>query len=88
MASLTQAELEARINSIMCELFELEPQQLHPDAELFSELELDSLDAIDLVIHFQREFKVKLENKELQEIRRLSDIYALVSKHYDRHSGS
>lgn len=84
MEQLTHDQLRQRVNQIMCQLFEFEPAELSPEKNLFSDLDLDSLDAIDLVISFQREFKFKPENSELQQIRHVSDIHELVIRHYDR----
>ena len=85
---LTQQQLVTRVNEIMCQLFELEASDLKPEAGLFTDLELDSLDAIDLVISFQREFKINPDNAELQQIRTLQNVYDLVFKYYDLHAKS
>src|SRR5205823_4856157 len=73
--------IEQRVNEIFCTLFEVKAGDLKPEANLFKDLGLDSLDAIDLVISFQREFKIKPENRELQGIRTLNDVYRLVHRY-------
>jgi acyl carrier protein len=80
---MTTPELHARVNNIFLSLFEVEEARLKPEANLFADLGLDSLDAIDLVISFQREFKIKPENKELQAIRTLDDVYQLVRRYHE-----
>lgn len=76
--------LQSRVNEIFLNLFEVEEAQLKPEANLFADLGLDSLDAIDLVISFQREFKIKPENSELQAIRTLDDVYQLVHRYHEK----
>lgn len=76
--------LQGRVNEIFLNLFEVEETQLKPEANLFADLGLDSLDAIDLVISFQREFKIKPENSELQAIRTLDDVYRLVHRYHEK----
>lgn len=82
--TLPQPALQTRVNEIFLNLFEVEAAQLKPEANLFADLGLDSLDAIDLVISFQREFKIKPENSELQAIRTLDDVYQLVHRYHDK----
>ena len=76
-------EIQGKVNAILCDLFELEEKQIQPEAKLFQELGLDSLDAIDLVIAFQQEFRIHPENSELQSIRTVNDVYGLVAKYYE-----
>jgi len=84
MTSLSPDELLARVNTIFVELFEIKPEKLTPDAQLFSDLNLDSLDAIDLVVSFERQFGIRPPHAEIREIRTLADVHALVSKYYDK----
>lgn len=74
----------SKINATMMELFELPADKLTPEAHLFADLGLDSLDAIDLIMKFQTEFGMTLSNQEMQSIRTMSDVYALVKKATDQ----
>lgn len=67
----------------MAEEFELDPDQLKPEAHLFDDLELDSLDIVDLVVVLESEFQFKIrEEQKIREIRTLGDIYNfVVEKH-------
>jgi len=73
--------VKTRINQIFVRKFELKMEDLSSEKHLFTDLGLDSLDAIDLVIAFQNEFKIKPTNNELQAIRTLDDVYKLVAKY-------
>ena len=65
--------------SVFVEDFELELQQLVPDANLFTELGLDSLDVVDLVVALQKKFGVSIrDNERIREVRTLSDLYDLL----------
>lgn len=79
---MNSTELNQRVDGIFVSLFELEQSQLSGDKNLFSDLGLDSLDTIDLVISFHKEFGIKPPNDELQHIQTLSDVYALVEKYH------
>ena len=70
-----------RVNQIFIELFELKESDLTADKRLFDDLGLDSLDAIDMVIRFQKEFHVKPSNQEIRNLETLGDIYGLIDRY-------
>ena len=77
--SLTDDDIFERIKSIFIEEFELEPEQLGPDATLFDDLELDSLDAVDMVVALEKEFGVKLKDEEsIRSVRTMNDLHQLL----------
>jgi acyl carrier protein len=75
--------IKAKVDQIFVSKFELATEDLSEEKNLFVDLGLDSLDAIDMVIAFQNEFKIKPTNMELQAIRTLQDVYLLVAKYAD-----
>ncbi|MCX6130398.1 MAG: acyl carrier protein [Proteobacteria bacterium] len=81
----TSEALIQNVNRILIELFELEAADLKPERQFFQDLGLDSLDAIDLVIRFQKEFNMRPSNQEMQSIRTLDDVYKLVEKYANDH---
>jgi len=67
------------VNEVFLEDFEMEPAQLVPEAHLFTELGLDSLDVVDLVVALQKKFDVSIRDDErIREIRTLDDLYGLI----------
>ena len=61
---MTEEEIYKRIQTVFVDEFELEADQLTPDATIFDELELDSLDAVDMVVALEKEFGVKVKDEE------------------------
>jgi Acyl carrier protein len=69
------------INKIFVDKFELDPEDLTPEKKIFEDLELDSLDIVDLITGLQHTFQIPLrDNKDLLQIRTLQDVYDLVEK--------
>ncbi|MBR4416043.1 MAG: hypothetical protein IKZ84_05145 [Victivallales bacterium] len=69
------------INKIFVDKFELDPADLTPEKKIFEDLELDSLDIVDLITGLQHTFQIPLrDNKDLLQIRTLQDVYDLVEK--------
>lgn len=82
---MSDEEIFLRIQNVMAEEFELEPDQLTPDATLFDTLGLDSLDAVDMVVAMEKEFGVKMRDEEaMRAVRTLNDLHVLVLKTRDQ----
>ena len=77
---MTDAEIEQKIKDILVEEFECDPAQLTHDTNLFTELDLDSIDAVDLVVRLQQEVNKKVEPDDFRQIHTLGDVVTAVSK--------
>ncbi|MDA3909701.1 MAG: phosphopantetheine-binding protein [Sulfurimonas sp.] len=51
----TQKEVYSKIKSVLMDEFEVEEDSISMEANLFTDLELDSLDAIDLMVTLDKE---------------------------------
>ncbi|MBQ6138003.1 MAG: acyl carrier protein [Kiritimatiellae bacterium] len=77
---MTDQEIEGAIKKILVEEFEADPALLTPDVNLFADLDLDSIDAVDLVVRLQHETGKKVDPADFKKIRTLKDVTAAVSK--------
>lgn len=76
---MTDTEIVAIIDRVLAEEFELEPSALVPEAHIYQDLELDSLDTVDMVVVLQNAFAFKIrEEQAIREIRTLGDIHRFV----------
>ena len=76
---MTEMEIIERINTSLAEEFELNREVLKPEALIFDDLELDSLDIVDMVVVLENAFQFKIREEEtLREIRTLGDIHNFV----------
>ncbi len=66
------------INTVMVEEFEIDAGLLKPDALLYEDLGLDSLDAVDLIVMVDKELGVRIEEDEARSIRTLEDVYQII----------
>lgn len=74
----SKQEIYARVVDVLIKSFELDRESLRPDAQLFDDLDLDSIDAIDLVVALEEETGLDVEEEELKAIRSVQDIVDLV----------
>ena len=62
------SEIRETVRGILVDEFELEPAVVVPDANLQQELQLDSLDGVDLLVALEEKFGVKLDNTFLSRV--------------------
>ena len=77
---MTDTEIEQKIKNILVEEFEVDAGGLTRETNLFTELDLDSIDAVDLVVRLQREIDKKVNPEDFRQIRTLGDVVSAVSK--------
>ena len=67
------------VNEVFTESFEIPGDKLLPEANIFNDLGLDSLDIVDLVVALQKQFKVTIRDDErVRTIRTLGDIHNFI----------
>lgn len=67
-----------RIDAILVDEFELEPGVLSDAARIREDLDLDSLDAMDLIALLEKEFGVRLDEKQLLKLRTVGEMRSYV----------
>lgn len=65
------------INGFLIEEFELEENVVHPDAS-WSEMGIDSLDFVDIVVIIEKEFGFKLTGEDMVDIGKLGQFHEYI----------
>ncbi len=73
-------EILARIKGYMVSLFDTPPDAIVPEADLQNDLDLDSIDAVDLVVKLQEITGQKIKPDEFKTVRTVGDV---VNRIYD-----
>jgi acyl carrier protein len=76
----TKEEILREISSVLAEEFECEESKLTADARLYEDLDLDSIDAVDLVVRLQQMTGVKVVADDFKSIRTLGDVSEVIVK--------
>lgn len=72
-------DIKKNVDKVFVEDFEIAPDRLTPESHIFSDLGLDSLDVVDLIVALQREFNVQVRDDErVREVRTLEDLYRYI----------
>ena len=70
----TKEEILAAIADTLEAEFECSSESLTADARLFEDLDLDSIDAVDLVVRLQNQTGLKVKAEDFKSIRTLGDV--------------
>jgi acyl carrier protein len=71
---MTEAEILDSIRTIFKENFAIDPKRVTVDALLFEELDLDSIDAVDLAIKLQEVTGRRIKPERFKTVRTVGDV--------------
>jgi len=85
MASgISDEDILSRLRQVLHNTFEIDPSRVTPDAHLFTDLELDSIDAVDLAIQVQDMTGTRIKPEDFKSVRTVSDVVATVKALLER----
>ncbi|WP_211306302.1 acyl carrier protein [Fulvimonas soli] len=73
-----------RLREVLRDTFEIDPARVVPSAHLFTDLELDSIDAVDLAIQVQDMTGMRIKPEDFKNVRTVGDVVATVHALLDR----
>lgn len=71
---LSKEQIEAHLRTSLVDQFEVPPDAIHHDARLYEDLDIDSLDAVDLVLELQETTGVKVKPEDFRSARTVADV--------------
>lgn len=76
----SQDEILERIRRTLVELFELEPARITRDARLYEDLEIDSIDVVDLMDEVQKHTGRKVTPEDFRSVRTVGDLATVMQR--------
>lgn len=67
------SELEGKVKDIIAEELGVEREKLTNDASFMEDLGADSLDTVELVMAFEKEFDIDIPDEEAEKLRTVGD---------------
>ncbi len=74
MAEFSKEEIFNELKKILTEELEVDENLIKGSADLFEDLDLDSIDAVDIAVRMQKFTDKKLSPAEFKKIRTVNDI--------------
>lgn len=73
-------EIYKIISDILVKMFEIEEDDISMDAHLYEDMDLDSIDAVDLVVKLRELTGKKIEPDDFKLVRTVKDVVDAVEK--------
>ena len=74
----TRESIVEQVRATLFQLFEIPPDRVTPDARLYEDLEIDSIDAVDLIDQVRRYTGKKLSAEDFRSVRTVGDLVDVV----------
>lgn len=75
------SDVFSRVQSIIVEQLDVDPDEVTMDARFREDLEADSLDLVELIMAFEEEFGGEISDEEAQEIQSVGDAVTYLESH-------
>ena len=72
--------IESKVKAIIVDKLGVEESQVTPNASLTADLNADSLDTVELIIEFEKEFGVSIPDEDTQKINTVQDVIDYIEK--------
>jgi len=74
------AEIEAKVKAIIVDKLGVEESEVKPEASFTNDLGADSLDTVELIMEFEREFGVSIPDDKAEKITTVGEAMAYIEK--------
>jgi acyl carrier protein len=78
---MSREDVVTKVNDFLIDEFELESDQLLPDALMKEDLDIESLDFVDIAVIIERDFGLKVTSEDMLKIKKLEDLYNFILDH-------
>jgi len=77
---ISREAIFAQVRKILVELFEVDADDIRPDARLYEDLDIDSIDAVDMVVEIKRFTGRRVNPEDFKSVRRIDDVVTAVER--------
>lgn len=77
---MTTQDIFQTLRDTLVEEFELDPEAITPEARLNEDLDLDSIDAVDMIIKVQELTGCKVGPEDFKQVRTVGDVEQVIQQ--------
>ncbi|WP_373976310.1 acyl carrier protein [Chitinibacter sp. SCUT-21] len=77
---MEKTAIHSEVVRIIAELFEIDPARITPNAQLYTDLEIDSIDAVDMAAELKSLVGKKISPEDFKQVRTVQDVVDAVYK--------
>lgn len=74
----SREEIYRHVVGLMSDMFELDPSVMSEDAQLYDDLDIDSIDAVDLIVELKSYTGRKVSPEDFKNVRTVGDVVSAV----------
>ncbi len=78
--TMTKEDIFNKLREMLVEAFQLDPAKIQLETHLFTDLDLDSIDAVELAIQLQDITGRRVKAEEFKNVRTVSDVVETVHR--------
>ena len=71
-------DILAQLQDVISDFFEIDKEEITPDAHLYEDLDLDSIDAIDLIVKVQNMIGKKVQSDDFKNARTVDEVVDII----------
>ncbi|MDE7381631.1 MAG: acyl carrier protein [Muribaculaceae bacterium] len=75
------SDIAERVKAIIVDQLTVDENEITPSAEFSKDLGADSLDTVELIMGFEKEFDITIPDEEAQKIATVGDAIAYIESH-------
>lgn len=76
---MNREEIFERVRTVLVQTFEVDGAAVKKDAKLYEDLDLDSLDALDMAVKLKSETGIQLQEQQMKAIRTVDDVVSVIA---------
>lgn len=74
LQGMDQQQLYAWVVDLLVEMFEVDRDALTPESNLYADLDIDSIDAVDLAVRLKQQTGMRIQPDVFKTIRTIGDV--------------
>ena len=80
---MSEVEIFEILQKALIELFEIDESKIKPETRIYEDLQIDSIDAIDMIDYIKRQTGYRLMPEDFKNVKTLDDIVKAVAKKFE-----
>lgn len=81
---MSKDEIFLFLKESLVELFEIDESEIKKSSRIYEDLEIDSIDAVDLMLHIKKKTGYQMEASDFKSVKTLWDIVEIVSSQLEQ----
>ena len=77
---MNKEEIYNKVKEILNETFEIPLEDISPESNIVTDLDLDSIDAVDLIVKLQKYTTKNIDPEDFKAVRTVEDIVTAIEK--------